>query len=73
MVLWYKKDKKLGKHLRYVLSVSNNSPISPAAFSGFKAVIKEIENEKIAGVGKTEGIENTERIEKAGKIKIMKK
>ncbi len=67
MVLWHKKDRKFGKHLRSVLSVSNNSPLSPAVFSGFKTVIKGIEKEKTAGICKTEGIENTDGTEKAGR------
>ena len=65
MVLWHNNDRKLEKHLRSVFLVSNNSPLSPAAFSELKAVIKGIEKEKAAEVKKTEGVENNEEIKKA--------
>ncbi|MDD4620825.1 MAG: tetratricopeptide repeat protein [Methanosarcina sp.] len=46
MVLWRNNNRNLGKHLRSVFSVPGDSPLSPAAFSGLRAIIKEIEKEK---------------------------
>jgi tetratricopeptide (TPR) repeat protein len=52
MVLWHNNDRKLGKYLISVLSIPRNSPLSPTAFSGLRAVIKGIEKENAAGIEK---------------------
>jgi tetratricopeptide (TPR) repeat protein len=67
-ILWRNNDKILGKTFRSVLSISGNSPLSPAGFSGLKAVIKGIEKEKNAGKEKTAEILVTEGMEKTIKI-----
>lgn len=43
-IFWSSSNKKLGEHLREVLYIKNNSPFSPAAFSGSKKMLKEIES-----------------------------
>lgn len=50
-VLWNSNNKKLRKHIRFVLSISSDSPLSPVAFSKMKTIIREI--------GKAEGTEKT--------------
>lgn len=43
-IFWSSSNKKLGKHLREVLYIKNNSPFSPSAFSGLKKALKKMEN-----------------------------
>lgn len=60
-VLWSRSNKKSGEYLRAVLYIKNNSPFSPAAFSGMKTALKEIEN---IPEGKTkEAVPQDKRIE----------
>ncbi len=59
-ILWSSNNKKLRKHIRSVLSIPSDSPLSPIAFSKLKTVIREI--------GKAEGAEKTGKKEKTGKI-----
>lgn len=48
-ILWSSNNKKLRKHIRSVLSISSDSPLSPVAFSRFKLVIKETGKAKVTG------------------------
>ena len=59
-ILWNSHDKKLRKHIRSVLSISGDSPFSPADFSELRVAFREIE--KTGGTEKNlkdKGMENT--------------
>ena len=57
-ILWSSNNKKLRKHIRSVLSISGDSPFSPAAFSGLRTVLR--------GTEKAEGTEKKLKNKRVG-------